>query len=320
MMQTVELSYPLQSELISNLLSGAHPFVMAIGDFDGVHLGHQEVIKRAVQTGAQLMLPSAIMTFDPHPRQVMGNVRYEKVLSPLPVKLELLKQLGVDMTFVVRFDEDLMKVTPEEFVGQMLQPLGINTVFVGFDFTFGYRGAGTPDTLCELAHGRFAVEVVRPFYRNGLKVSSTQVRELLASGEMAEVSQLLGRPYSIRGTVIHGDARGRTIGFPTANVDVTEPYITPATGVYAVRVLLPDGRAFGGVMNIGYKPTFVTNLPRPTFEAHLFDYEGDLYGVELTVECLEYIRPERKFSSIDELVAQIQNDAQQARELFSSHR
>jgi riboflavin kinase / FMN adenylyltransferase len=311
-MQTVELSYPLQAETLSKLRESG-PYVLAIGDFDGVHLGHQEVIGRAVQTGARLRLPSAIMTFDPHPRQVMGMTKYERLLSPLSRKLELFEQLGVHTTFVVRFDPQFMRLSPDQFVEQMLLPLGLDTVFVGFDFTFGHCGAGTPDTLCELAHGRFAVEVVRPFYWHNEKVSSTRIREHLGEGRLRDAATLLGRPYAVRGEIVHGDARGRTIGFPTANADVVEPYVIPAIGVYAVRAFV-EGQSFHGVMNIGFKPTFRSDLPQPTFEAHLFDFQGDIYGKMMTIECLDFLRSERKFASFEELITQIKLDAEEAKE------
>lgn len=312
-MQSIKLSYPINA---SGTQAVMQPQVLAIGDFDGVHLGHQEVIKRALEDGKRLGIPTSIMTFHPHPREVLGQQKYTTLLTPVSQKQRLLEQLGVDYLYVVSFDADLMKVTPEQFVEHMLIPMQVNTVIVGFDFTFGYLGAGTPDTLCELAHGRFAVEIIRPFQRNGSKVSSTLVREHLLAGQVDEANALLGRPYAVRGTIVTGDGRGRTIGFPTANVDLLEPFVTPALGVYAVRAVL-DGTAYNGVMNLGKKPTFVENLDKPTLEVHLFDFSESVYGKELTIEFISYLRPERKFSAIDELISQIHRDADQARTLLT---
>ncbi|MFH5183216.1 riboflavin biosynthesis protein RibF [Paenibacillus sp. TAB 01] len=261
-MQSIKLSYPISA---SDSQAVKQPQVLAIGDFDGVHLGHQEVIKRALEDGKRLGIPTSIMTFHPHPREVLGQQKYTTLLTPVSQKQRQLEQLGVDYLYIVSFDADLMKVTPEQFVEHMLIPMQVNTVIVGFDFTFGYLGAGTPDTLCELAHGRFAVEIIRPFQRNGSKVSSTLVREHLLAGQVEEANALLGRPYAVRGTIVTGDGRGRTIGFPTANVELHEPFVTPALGVYAVRAVL-DGTAYNGVMNLGKKPTFVDNLEKPTLE------------------------------------------------------
>lgn len=310
-METFQLSYPLQGSE-----AAVRPQVLAIGDFDGVHRGHQEVIKRAVKSGHELGVPAAIMTFHPHPRQVMGIDKYTKLLTPMSRKQELMVELGVDSTYLVEFNERFMRVSPEDFVERMLMPLQVNTVYVGFDFTFGHKGAGTPDLLCELAKGRFAVEVVRPFHMNGEKVSSTRIRDCLLGGRTEEANALLGRPYRLHGKVIHGEARGRTIGFPTANIDVTEPYVIPANGVYAIQAFV-RGRRYGGVMNIGLKPTFHDGLPKPSLEAHLFDFEGSIYEETMDVELLTYIRPERKFSSVQELIAQIAADAQQAKILLA---
>lgn len=306
-MQTVELQYPLQK-----VEPNAGPQVLAIGDFDGVHLGHQEVIQRAVQRGVELHMPAAIMTFHPHPRQMLGLDTYTKILTPLAAKQSLLRQLHVNTTYIVNFSETFMRLTPEQFVENILIPLRVNSVFVGFDFTFGHKGAGTPDTLCELAKGRFTVEIVRQFSLHGSKVSSTLVREQLLRGDVREATALLGRPYRLRGTVVHGEARGRTIGFPTANIQVSDPYVIPANGVYAVEARV-GSKVYGGVMNIGVKPTFEADLAEPTLEVHLFDFAQEIYGEEVEVSLLAYIRQERKFSSVQELISQIASDADQAR-------
>ncbi|OXM84716.1 bifunctional riboflavin kinase/FAD synthetase [Paenibacillus rigui] len=313
-MQSLKLSYPITA---SDTQAVMKPQVLAIGDFDGVHLGHQEVIKRAMQDAQRLNIPASIMTFHPHPREVLGQQKYTSLLTPVEQKQRLLEHLGVDRMYTVSFDAELMKVTPEDFVENMLIPMKVDTVIVGFDFTFGYLGAGTPDTLCELAHGRFAVEVIRPFQRNGCKVSSTLVREHLLTGQLEEANALLGRPYSVNGTVVTGDGRGKTIGFPTANLDLLEPFVTPALGVYAVRASF-EGQVFNGVMNLGKKPTFVENLEKPTLEVHLFDFSQNIYGKELSIEFVSYLRPERKFGSVSELIAQIHRDADQAKTLLTN--
>ncbi|MFD0680103.1 MULTISPECIES: bifunctional riboflavin kinase/FAD synthetase [unclassified Paenibacillus] len=312
-MQSLELAYPIISQ--SNL-SEMRPQVLAIGDFDGVHLGHQEVIKRAIHTAEGLHIPASIMTFHPHPRQVLGQCKYVQLLTPVEEKKRLMEALGVNNMYVVSFNNELMKVSPSDFVENMLIPMKVNTVIVGFDFTFGYLGAGTPDTLCELAQGRFAVEVIRPFHQNGSKVSSTLVREHLLSGNLERANALLGRPYSLNGIVVHGDGRGKTIGFPTANIDLLDPFLIPALGVYAVRVTV-DGQTYNSVMNVGKKPTFETNLEQPTLEAHLFEFSQSIYGNQVTVDFISYLRPERKFSGVAELIAQIQRDAEQAKLLLA---
>jgi riboflavin kinase/FMN adenylyltransferase len=313
-MHSLELKYPIIRQEQSAAMK---PQVLAIGEFDGVHLGHQEVIRRAVRSGEDLNIPVSIMTFHPHPREVLGHCKYVRLLTPVSEKKKLMAGLGVHNMYIVSFNKELMMLSPEEFVENVLMPMNVNTVIVGFDFTFGYRGAGTPDTLCELAQGRFTVEVIRPYHRDGSKVSSTQVRENLLSGNLEQANSLLGRPYSLAGKVVTGDGRGRTIGFPTANIELEEPFLIPALGVYAVRVTL-DGQSYDGVMNVGKKPTFVDDLEQPTLEAHLFDFSQSIYGKTVSVELIHYLRKERKFSGIEELVAQIHRDADQAKSFLAA--
>ncbi|PYI50416.1 bifunctional riboflavin kinase/FAD synthetase [Paenibacillus flagellatus] len=311
-MKSISIHYPLELPVPGAPDGGQ---VIAIGDFDGLHLGHREVVRRAVESAAKLGLPAAIMTFHPHPREVLGQDVYVRHITPLREKLALFAELGVDVTYVVRFDPPFSRISPAQFVDEVLMPLRVNTVVVGFDFTFGYRGEGNPDVLCELASGRFAVEVVRPFHLDGVKVSSTLIRDHLERGGAEKVAELLGRPYRVSGRVVHGKARGRLIGFPTANIELDEPYVVPANGVYAVR-LYRDGRGHAGVMNIGTKPTFENDPSNRTLEAHLFDFSDSIYGETVQVELISYIRPERKFESVDELIAQIGRDAETARRLL----
>jgi riboflavin kinase/FMN adenylyltransferase len=308
-MEMISLSYP-----IDNAASVLQPVkqVLAIGDFDGVHLGHREVIGRAIYTAERLHLPASIMTFDPHPREVLGHSKYKELLTPIHKRMELFEQLGVSYMYAVKFDASLMRLTPQQFVDEVLLPLQVESVIVGFDFTFGFQGKGDPDTLCELGHGKFAVEVVRPYQIEGTKVSSTSVRDALQVGDIDSVDRLLGRRYSMRGKVVTGDQRGRTIGFPTANIEPEEPYVTPIQGVYAVKGQV-KGLSYDGVMNVGVKPTFATGELKPTWEIHFFDFAEDIYGETVTVELVAFLRKERKFSSVDELVSQIKQDAEAAK-------
>ncbi|MBP1991289.1 bifunctional riboflavin kinase/FAD synthetase [Paenibacillus eucommiae] len=313
-MEMIQLSYPLDNNSSDNKKTKQ---VIAIGDFDGVHLGHREVIGRALYTAEHLHLASSIMTFDPHPREVLGNDQYKELLTPLGQRAELFGQMGVDYMYTVRFDTSLMQLTPEQFVEKILIPLNVESVIVGFDFRFGYKGEGNPDTLCELSHGKFAVEVVRPYHIDGAKVSSTSVRDALANGNVAAANRLLGRRYSIRGQVVDGSKRGRTIGFPTANIQLEGAYFKPLNGVYAIKAQV-KGLHYDGVMNIGVKPTFTSGELQASWEAHLFDFSEDIYGETVVIELVDFLREERKFNSIDLLVAQIKQDADSARsKLFS---
>jgi riboflavin kinase / FMN adenylyltransferase len=313
-----------------DIISLTHPFVdtphkpsgkqvIAIGEFDGVHRGHQEVIARAKKSADAAHCQLAIMTFDPHPRKVIGIEGYDQLLAPIPLKMELFEELGVDRTYLVTFNESLMRLTASEFVENILIPLNPDTIIVGFDFRFGHRAGGSVDTLCELSKGRFAVEIVRPYLIEGAedKISSSAIRTALIEGNIAAANHLLGRTYSIQGEVIHGDARGRTIGFPTANLLLHDSYFVPCHGVYAVRVEI-NGSSYDGVMNIGVKPTFKTGELKPSVEVHILDFSEDIYGQKMKVQMFDFIRGERKFPSIDELVKQIQADVNTARAILTS--
>ncbi|HZG57326.1 bifunctional riboflavin kinase/FAD synthetase [Paenibacillus sp.] len=317
-MNIVHLSYPLTET--DRRAVPAEGQTLAIGDFDGVHVGHREVIRRAVQEAKRQGLASSVMTFDPHPREVLGSPAYSTWITPLPRKLELLQELGIDTTYVVAFDLSLAALSPGAFVDEVLKPLNVKSVSIGFNFTFGHRGAGTAVVLRELGEGAFEVNAVEPQQIAGERVSSTSIREALAEGDVERVAALLGRPYALAGLVVAGDGRGRTIGVPTANLSISDRCVRPANGVYAIEAEVETGRLAGrryqGVMNVGFKPTFHNALPEPTWEAHLFDFEGDLYDQRLKTTFLSRIRNERKFDSVAALIAQIERDIEEAKRRF----
>lgn len=299
---------------------------LAIGFFDGIHLGHQEVIRQAVALAKQQGLVPAVMTFDPHPRVVLSQgSQYSTVLTPVKDKLELFAQFGVEAAYVIHFDRPFSEVTAEQFVKSLIAPIGVRMAVVGFDFKFGYRGEGNAEALREFGDGGIQVHVVSPVFYEGVKVSSTLIREKLSAGDPRAAMHLIGRPYVIQGVVIHGDARGRALGFPTANVMPEQPYVIPMNGVYAIEVLvLPKenspvtGSRRHGVLNVGVRPTFDAPGGQLKLEAHLFDFSGDLYGREIALIFRSFIRPERKFESVDQLVSQITKDAEQARALLAA--
>ncbi|WP_274361633.1 bifunctional riboflavin kinase/FAD synthetase [Paenibacillus thermotolerans] len=310
----MHISYPLQDDM---LLSASNlGQAIAIGDFDGVHLGHRQVIGEAVRAARTEGLSSAVMTFHPHPRQVLGSAIYASCLTPLDRKLLEFERLGVERVYVVRFDDGLSKLSPSDFIQQVLLPLGVRHVVVGFNFSFGHKGAGSPQLLEELSADAYRVTVVQPYRVEEHRISSTLIRASLSAGDVGLAGTLLGRPYEITGTVVHGEGRGRTIGVPTANVKPDGAYVLPANGVYAVTVKLAGGETVNGVMNVGKKPTFHDNLPEPTCEVHLLDFDGDLYGRSLAVQFKYFIRSERKFESVDALIAQIKDDIRKAGQLL----
>jgi len=313
LVEVIRLSYPYaQSENVP-----ATGQAIAIGDFDGVHLGHRSVIEQCLSQARLFGVPASIMTFDPHPREVLGKPQYSRYLTPLGEKIRLFGQLGVDRVYIVEFTEQLAKVSPGDYFEHMLRPLRPKAIVVGFDFTFGHMGQGTADTLKRLAGRDIRVEVVAPFQVAGEKVSSTLIREQLHLGMLDRTSQLLGRNYRIEGIVVKGEGRGRTIGYPTANLELKDRYVIPRQGVYAVKAA--DGsRSYDGVMNIGVKPTFHYGEEQPpTLEVHLFDCDENLYGRTLLVEFVAFLRPEMRFPSVDALIEQIARDAERARQILA---
>ncbi|MCA0754082.1 bifunctional riboflavin kinase/FAD synthetase [Paenibacillus sp. N4] len=309
-MEIIPLSFPLNG---LSTLSLDRPLSIAIGHFDGVHRGHQNVIQQAVKAAKDTEMLSAVLTFDPHPKEVLGQGdQYYRCLTPLDDKTELFAELGVDLVFIMRFNLEFAAVSPERFVDEVLRTLKAKQVVVGFDFNFGHRGAGDTEALKRLGAPDIAVHVVEPLFENGRKVSSTYVRESLEKGDLETAEKLLGRPYEISGLVVHGDGRGRTIGFPTANLQFQHPYIAPRLGVYAITAWIGD-KSYPGVMNHGMKPTFNKQNVQPVMEAHLFDFEGDIYGKPIRIQFRSFIREERKFSSVDELIKQIEADSNEAR-------
>jgi riboflavin kinase/FMN adenylyltransferase len=308
-MEIITIQYPLTS--VPAAPQNGH--VAAIGEFDGVHLGHQKVVRQALDIANALALPASVVTFDPHPKYVLGLDEYGLQITPLEQKLAIFADLGISYAFVIRFDLPFSRISPARFVDEILVPMRLRTAVVGFDFTFGFKGEGNPELLARLAEKRFSVEIVPPFLLEGEKVSSTCIRGYLERGDVEQAARQLGRRYRLSGQVVHGMARGRKIGFPTANIDPDQPFIVPRNGVYAIRLHL-DGKRYAGVMNIGIKPTFEGEAVR-TLEAHLLDFSDDIYGKRVEIEFIRFLRSEQKFASIEELTAQIRRDADHARQI-----
>ncbi|CAA7613205.1 bifunctional riboflavin kinase/FAD synthetase [Magnetospirillum sp. UT-4] len=297
--------------------------VVALGNFDGVHRGHQAVIGTARAVAGTLGAPLAVMTFEPHPRAFFNPGQPPFRLTPFRVKARLLEALGIDLLFMQHFDAAFAGITALEFVGDILLGcLGARHVVVGYDYVFGKGRQGTGALLQKLSdEGAFGFTSVPPaMTASGETFSSTRVREYLVEAKPAEAAKLLGHYWEIEGRVEHGDARGRTIGFPTANLHLGE-YQRPATGVYAVRAGIDLGGATmwrDGVANFGRRPTF--DKTDELLEVHLLDHGEDLYGRHLRVALVEHIRPEARFAGIDDLKAQIARDVETARTLLSGRR
>jgi riboflavin kinase/FMN adenylyltransferase len=290
--------------------------IVALGNFDGFHLGHQAVVGRAVEWARAEGRPALVATFDPHP------VRYFKPdaapfrLTTLEQRQRLFAAVGADGMIVFRFDAALANLTADVFVAERLvQLIGAAGIVTGEDFTFGKGRSGNSEVLGRLAaeHG-FRTMAVGAVTLDDEPVSSSRIRTALQAGDCGTAARLLTRPFTIEGEVQHGDKLGRTIGYPTANIAL-DRYLRPRYGIYAVRGRLPDGRVLNGAANLGIRPTF--EPPKELLEAYFFDFAGDLYGQVIEVEFHAFLRPEAKFDSLDALKAQMKADCEEARELLA---
>ena len=290
----------------------SRPRALALGTFDGVHAGHRAVIGRAVEAARERGLTSAVLTFDRHPLSVVDPARVPRLLTGGAEKRRLIAELEPDELIVLPFDAKLAAMTPAEFCGDLLAAaLHARVVVVGENFNFGAGGAGDADALraCGAAHG-YETIVVTLVTEHGKTISSTRIRRLLSAGELEEVREILGRPPSATGRVVAGDQRGRTLGVPTANVDVEAGTIFPGRGVYAARVHVDD-RWHRAAVNIGHNPTFRSKedeTTHVTVEAFLLEFSGDIYHSDIRVDFLHKIRDERRFDTIEALVAQMRQD------------
>lgn len=294
------------------------PTVMALGYFDGIHLGHQRVIQTAKKIADEKGWKSAVMTFHPHPSVVLGKKEaHVAYITPPSLKEKVIADLGIDLLYVVKFDEAFAGLLPQQFVDEYVIGLNVKHVVAGFDYSYGRLGKGTMETLPFHARGEFTQTVIEKVEFQEEKVSSTALRKLIRNGEMEQIPSILGRLYTVEGKVVHGDKRGRQIGFPTANVALNGDYLLPPVGVYAVRLKVHD-KWHDGVCNIGYKPTFKENERQLSIEVHVFQFNEDIYDQTVTVEWHMRIREEKKFNGIDELVAQIAEDKNTAQEYFKT--
>lgn len=308
-MEEVYIRYPFVEKVFS-----VSPLVIALGFFDGVHIGHRGVIERARQLAIKQKATLSVMTFFPHPKEVLTkNQERFRYLTPLPEKLSQFAQLGMEKAFIVEFTPEFASLSKEDFLEKFLVPLGVSGITTGFNFTFGRAAQGTPDDLRRLSAGRFEVETVSPIMLGDAPVSSTRIREALTIGKVEDAQKMLGRPYRIKGNVVPGDKRGRLLGFPTANLQLEQPYFVPRLGVYVVDVWVRELNLSAlGIMNIGIRPTIDDPKPEVRWEVHLLEENVDLYEKELEIDFLHYLRPEQRFPSLQHLKAQLQQDRENA--------
>lgn len=291
--------------------------VITIGEYDGVHRGHRTVIAEVHRLAAERNAKTAVVTFDVHPASVVRPESAPLLLCDLDQKLELLAETGVDYAVVISFDEAQSQVQPEDFVAQLDDALNISAVVVGADFHFGKDRRGNVELLksmgLDLGYEVRGLPLVKQLTGDGDVISSTSIRAALAAGDVEKAQRLLGRPFEARGIVQSGDRRGRTIGFPTANVPTDAMYQLPAEGVYAAHYERPDGSVHGAAVNIGRRPTFYEFADRPLIEAHLIGFRGDLYDEPAKIRFVHRLRGERRFDGVEELTEQLHKDVDAAR-------
>lgn len=290
---------------------------VAIGSFDGVHRGHQAIINDLVSQAHAAGSPAAVITFYPHPIVVLRNVQDPFYLTSPEERARLLFNLGVDMVITLPFSAEMAALTAEEFMQAVAKDLDLCTLWVGRDFALGRNRSGTVERLTEIGRDLgYTVRVIQSVTDQDEVISSSLIRKVITAGDVASAARLLGRYYAIPGMVIHGDGRGKGIGHPTANLQPWTEQLVPANGVYATWTWVKDVR-FPSITNIGVRPTFEKRPVVPRIEAHLINYDGDLYGQPICLEFIERVRPEKRFQSIDDLVQQIHTDIERAREVFS---
>lgn len=310
-MEVINIHHPYQEKQIPE-----GPIVLALGYFDGVHLGHQAVIKRAKKEAEKREAKLAVMSFNQHPSIVYQKLEAENMqyLSVLERKEELMEELGVDYFYVIDFTYDFGTLKPQEFVDQYIVGLHAQAVVAGFDYTYGPKEIANMDLLPNYAKKRFDIVEVPAMMTSGKKISSTSIRTALDEGDMERVNGMLGYIYQLRGRVMHGDARGRTLGYPTANLQLDKQIRLPKIGVYVVSICV-QGKWYEGMASIGYNITFEANRQK-TVEVHIFDFDRMIYGEEVVVRWHHYLRDEIKFSGIDGLIEQLQMDEEKARYFF----
>ena len=282
---------------------------VTIGSFDGVHLGHQDVIRRTVAAATEAGAAPALITFEPHPRCVLDPANCPQSITTLQEKLALLEASGIQHAIVLRFDRALASKTPQEFVGMLGETMDVKRWVIGFDFAFGNQRKGNAAWLREQG---FAVDVVPPFEFEGKALHSSDIRRLVNTGEIHEANRLLGREYAMAGPVEDGDKVGRTLGFPTANIGVEPNKLVPALGAYAGRAF-GEGREFTAALSVGYRPTFGGTQLR--VEAFLLNYEGDLYQKHLELRFVRYLHPDIRFNTPADLVVQLKKDVADTRRI-----
>lgn len=291
---------------------------LTIGVFDGIHHGHREIIRKLTTDAHTNHAPAVLLTFDPHPASVLSGQEIKCLTTP-DERADLLEPLGVDIVITQRFTRDLSTATAFEYMSQLKQTLGLKRLLIGYDFALGKGREGNANRLTEIGRELdYEVEVVNAVSDESGVISSTEIRKLVATGNVSEAAKLLGYNYSLSGEIIHGAGRGKSINFPTANIDYPKQKITPSNGIYACWAHLGNEK-FMAATNIGFNPTFTPERQIPSLEAYLLDFDRDIYGKEVKLEFVSRIRDELKFDSVQALIEKIQEDVKKTRDLLTGN-
>ncbi len=293
---------------------------ITIGSFDGVHLGHQQILKQLTRQAHAHHQPAVVITFFPHPAVVLGKGASGGYLSTPEERAELLGEQGVDVVVTIPFTHELAALSALEFMQLLCEHLGVRHLLVGYDFALGRGREGNVDRLREIGQSLgYALQVIDPVKSGSIPVSSSQIRRLIRAGEVQDAAKLLGRNYKVSGKVVHGDGRGTDLGFPTANLEYWNERVMPANGVYATWTWI-DGVRYASVSNLGIRPTFDPVPVTPLLEAYVIDFAGDIYGKTVDLEFAAYLRPELRFTTIDGLIEQMHRDTQKSLEVLEYER
>ena len=303
---------------MSELRQHKRPICLAVGFFDGVHLGHQNVLRRTIEHARKIGGEAWAMTFDPHPLKVLNPDVAPLILTTSPHKLQLLQQFGLDGCLLIPFNRQFASIPAAAFLKRLERDIPtLTAIFMGHDWRFGHKGQGNRQMLCDWAQKRPGISIhqMEAVRRGGQPISSTRIRNTVIAGKLAESTALLGRPYSILGSVKHGNHIGRKIGFPTANLDPSNE-AHPPTGIYAIQAII-NGKSYPGIVNFGFHPT-IAPVKTPLLEVHLFNAKQNLYGSQIEVFFMRKLRNEKKFSHLQALIQQIRKDVVKARQILAS--
>lgn len=293
---------------------------LSIGSFDGVHIGHRKIIEMITAGAHEEGAPAVVLTFYPHPDVVLHGPRRSFYLTDPEEKAELLGELGIDAVITHPFNHQIADVEAKDFIQSVFEHVSFTQLLVGYDFALGHNRMGDRSQLWQIGQVMgFGVQVVAAELADSEVVSSTRIRNLLDAGEVKHAARLLGRPHRVSGLVVKGEGRGRQMGIPTINLAISKEHVVAGAGVYVCQAFL-DEKAIGAVVNVGVRPTFEVGPVAPRVEAHLLDFDGDIYGREVRLDFLQRLRTEKKFSSVDELVNQIHKDITTGRQILESYK